>query len=121
MEKIIVSEEQAKIIDIEILSCSSKAFRVVNISKKVDLDLVTIAQIVEGAPYEVKRQLEIGDVVKNNSTGLVYFVYSKGEYFIGCTEMEGDHGQRVYSILAKNLTLISKKENREDLKGELNV
>jgi hypothetical protein len=108
MNEIIITEEQAKIIDIEILSCSSKAFRVVNISKKVDLDLVTIAQIVEGAPYEVKYEFKVGDIVKGVNTGRVKIVSDFSDDYHVSKKLCDESGK---------FKLVCKVEDRHDLKG----
>jgi hypothetical protein len=112
VNKIIVTEEQAELINEGMAFGEIKnkfdfiSYRCYGMTRPY-LTLTEIARIVEGAPYEIKREFKVGDIIMGNESGNL---------------------KEVSENMAKNLnsnntyftyTLICRAEHREDLKGEL--
>lgn len=117
MNKIIVTEEQAKVIENYLLNRNTKISQFNAIEHATLLDFVTIARIVEGEGYEVKRDFKVGDIVRGKNGRTVLFIIEVNDVFILCTDKEVliDDERWVTNYRHEDLTLICKVENREDL------
>jgi hypothetical protein len=121
-EKIIVTEEQANVIEGE-LSNSEFERRALayNIALRIDdikqhLDLVTIARIVEGEPYEIAYEFKVGDIVKWKNTGAYFEItedvmYPRDRWYFTVSIATVKKGKSLYA-------LVCKAENREDLRHD---
>ncbi|MGG2024244.1 hypothetical protein AB1282_00400 [Gottfriedia sp. S16(2024)] len=99
-EMIYVTEEQAKEITYSFTAgFKDRLLQMEYLRNRTNLDLVTIARIVEGARYEVKRENKVGDIVLRN--GMLYEVLEVNVHLVD-----------------DRCTLVCKVENREDLAHE---
>lgn len=121
MNKIKLNEQQAKAVKkITSYTYRHKSTYVRDMEQITDLDLVTIARIVEGEPYEVGYEFKVDDVVYWNKANGIYpiIIVNDGDR---CEEWYSNE-QHIHISFVKlhsnEYTLISKAENREDLKGE---
>lgn len=69
-----VTEAQNEVIEKAIEMLVHKISRMDFIDKHTQLDLITIARIVEGEKYETIRDFKIGDIAKRNDGRLVEIV-----------------------------------------------
>ena len=118
MNKIVVTEEQAKIIERvrEEDKCYHNRAIAYNISvrlsgSKIPLDLVTIARIVEGEEYEVAYEIKERDLVLYDGVIFELIRKEKDNYYI-----LSDGKYQAGRDASKPLTLICKAEERHDLK-----
>jgi hypothetical protein len=112
--KIKVTEEQAYYIKKMFEDYQGKSNRVYNLYnileyKKISLDMVTIARIVEGEEYEVVYEIKEKDLVLYD--GVIFeFVKKEKGYILS------DGKYQAWRDATKPLILICKAEERHDLK-----
>jgi hypothetical protein len=112
VEKIIITEEQEKTLKGYTYPNPDKVSLLISLHSVLDLDLVTLARIVEGEPYKVKCEFKVGDLVQRSRGNILEVVDGKNDPYKQTTL------SIIEEIGAPLYKLICKAENREDLKGE---
>lgn len=102
LDKIKVTEGQAEIIERVKKSYFKQIEQVDSMLYHTDLDLITIARIVEGEPYEVECEFKVGDILLNTKSKVVFEV----------TQTILDRGIIFERDVFK---VVCKAENREDM------
>jgi hypothetical protein len=116
MEKIIVTEEQAKYIEEQLNLKINDNYKAWNIAVTTNLDVMTVARIVTGELYEINRPFKIDDIVGYNNDTSTWVVVEINPFTVSAyTEAEN---RMSLERKPEDYFLVAKAENREDKKEE---